>query len=353
VQRWCRKCVVCEKTKLGLGKGKSSLIQEISGIPFDHVAFDLIVNLPVSTEGNKVILVVVDHFTKLADAFPMKDRKAETIAHHLLTRWIVYHSVPTRLHSDRGPELVGNVISQVCEVLGIEKTKTTPYRPQSDGQSERTIKTVTELLKTFVSNHNDLEWDTHIPFIMMAYRGTQHSSTGCSPHLMVHGREMVLPVDLMYHSHTPKRPWDSFGSCPTAYVEWLRRSLQVAHEFARMQLQKAAERQRTNYNSGLKPRVYKRGQWVWKLYPPFAIPKLGKPWAGPYLVIKQMNDVVYLIQQSANSKVEVQHVDHLKPCYSKEVGEDSWLPWEQQAGGSCPLDVDPTGSLCDSEDSDW
>ncbi len=225
IQHWCRKCDICEWTKPGPGKGKSPLIQEISGIPFARIAFDLIVNLPASKEGNKVILVIVDLFTKHADAFPMKDWRAETIAHHLLSRWVVYHSVPSRLHSDRGPELVENVMSQMCEVLGIEKTRTTPYRPQSDGQSERTIKTVTGLLRAFVESHDDLDWDTHIPFVMMAYRATQHSSTGCSPQLMVYGQEMRLPVDLMYNSHTPKRPWDSFGTCGTAYVEWLCRSL--------------------------------------------------------------------------------------------------------------------------------
>ncbi len=87
--------------------------------------------------------------------------------------------------------------------------------------------------------------------------------------------------------------------------------------------------------------------------PPFAIPKLGKPWAGPYLVVKQLNDVVYLVQQTPTSRVEVQHVDNLKPCYSKEVNEDSWLPKEQQASGSRSMDVDPTAFPSDSEDSEW
>ncbi len=115
----------------------------------------------------------------------MKDRTAESVANKLLTRWIVYHSVPSKLHSDCGLELVGNVMSQICEILVIEKTQTTPYRPQSDGQTERTIQTIVHLLKSFVEKHDNFDWDRHIPFVMMAYQAMIHSSTGCSPHLMV------------------------------------------------------------------------------------------------------------------------------------------------------------------------
>jgi hypothetical protein len=157
---------------------------------------------------------------------------------------------------------------------------------------ERTNKTAVELLKASVNWLIDSDWDDHLPFIMEAYRSTPHASTGLSPNMMVYGREINLPIDLMYHVHTEKRPWDSFGRCPTAYVEWLRRALQDAHEIARDSLQRAAERQKTSYNTSLRHRKFEVNDWVWKLYPPAAHPKLGRPYVGPYLVFGVDSDVV-------------------------------------------------------------
>lgn len=83
-----------------------------------------------------------------------------------------------------------------CTLLGIEKNKTTPYHPQSDGLVERFNRTLGQMLSIFVSeNFND--WDDLLPCLLMAYRATEQKSTKCSPNLMMFGRETNFPFDLI------------------------------------------------------------------------------------------------------------------------------------------------------------
>ncbi len=70
------------------------------------------------------------------------------------------------------------------------------------------------------------------------------------------------------------------------------------------------------------------------------------------MVVKRVNDVVYLIQQTPKCKAEVQHIINLKPCYSKVLDEGSWLPKEDETGGTCPMDKCPSQTHSDSEASD-
>ena len=75
--------------------------------------------------------------------------------------------------------------------MGIEKTRTTPYRPQSDGMIEGANRTIANMLTAFVDK-NQRDWDEHIPMLMMAYRSAVHESTGISPHEMMIGRPITL-----------------------------------------------------------------------------------------------------------------------------------------------------------------
>lgn len=86
----------------------------------------------------------------------------------------------------------------MCQILGIEKTRTTPYRPQSDGMIERANRTIETMLGTFV-DQNQQNWDELVPFWMMANRSSVHESTEVSPAKMVFGRTINLPIGLLLY----------------------------------------------------------------------------------------------------------------------------------------------------------
>ena len=85
----------------------------------------------------------------------------------------------------------------MCELLGIEKTRTTPGRPQSDGMVERFNRTMINIVTSLVAKDQS-DWDLHVQFAAMYYRATEHRANGETPNAMVFGRELTQPVDLQF-----------------------------------------------------------------------------------------------------------------------------------------------------------
>ena len=95
---------------------------------------DILGPLPLTTRGNRYVLVVTDYFTKWAESYAIPDQSATTVAEKLVSKFICRFGVPRQLHSDQGTNFESKVMAEVCKLLNIEKTRTTPLHPQSDGQ---------------------------------------------------------------------------------------------------------------------------------------------------------------------------------------------------------------------------
>ncbi|GFV21297.1 retrovirus-related Pol polyprotein from transposon 412 [Trichonephila clavipes] len=106
--------------------------------PFQRIAFDILGPLPRSSDANNNILVVMDYFTKWPEAYPISDQEASTVAEVLVQHWISRFGVPLQLHSDKGRNFNSAVCKRLCEILAIDKTRTTALHPQSDVMVERT-----------------------------------------------------------------------------------------------------------------------------------------------------------------------------------------------------------------------
>ena len=103
--------------------------------------------------------------------------------------------VPLSLHSDQGQNFESTVFTEMCRLLGIHKTRTTPLHPQSDGMIERFNQTLEAQISKFVSE-NQKDWDQYVPLLMMAYRTSVHDTTGETPAIMMMARNLRLPTDL-------------------------------------------------------------------------------------------------------------------------------------------------------------
>lgn len=106
------------------------------------------------------------------------------------------YGVPRSLHSDQGRNFESSLFKELCRLLQINKSRTSPYRPQSDGLIERFNRTLLSMLSLFV-DENQMNWDRLLPYVMMAYRSSVQASTGFTPYKVLFGQEMVLPVDIM------------------------------------------------------------------------------------------------------------------------------------------------------------
>lgn len=114
------------------------------------------------------MVVVGDYFTKWMEAIPVPNQEAKTVADALIVHFISKFGLPGSLHSDQGRNFESKLFADVCKILGISKTRTTPYRPQSDGMVERFNRTLEDQLSKYVEDHQR-DWDKHVPFMMMVY----------------------------------------------------------------------------------------------------------------------------------------------------------------------------------------
>ncbi|MEW8092744.1 MAG: reverse transcriptase domain-containing protein [Candidatus Thiodiazotropha endolucinida] len=319
IARWVKQCDVCARAKPGPGLGKSALHQFRVNEIMRCVAVDIFGPLPLTEDGNEYIIVLGDYYSKWVDAWAVPNHQAQTVADKIVVEFFTKFGCPQQIHTDQGREFQSELFRLVCEKFGIQQTRTAPYRPNSDGLVERFNRTLKQLLKIFASE-NPKDWDDHLPFLLMAYRTTQHKSTGCTPNLIFLQREISCPLDLMVGP--PPNTLEDI--CPIQYIEWIKSAMALTHDFVFRNLQVAATRQKTYHDRDLKPRKYDIGDWVWRWYPPTAGQKLGLGWTGPYLVTKRISDVTYSVQKSENSPVLNLHVDHLKP-YEGRNQPRNWL----------------------------
>ena len=195
VELHVKTCGVCAQYKSDGRQRKAALKDHRVGIPMERVCVDIVGPFPTSSRGHKYGLVVTDCFTKFVEIYPMENQEASTVARIMTREFFSRYGVPIFLHSDQGTQFESKLFADVCELLGIAKTRTTPFHPQSDGQSERNIKTLTRMIAMVTEEQH--EWDEHLPFIAMAYRATPQASTGVTPNYMMFGRELSMPVDVM------------------------------------------------------------------------------------------------------------------------------------------------------------
>ena len=324
VTAWCRQCKVCGVAKSLPIIRRSPLQQRLAGGPFERVGIDLMGPFEMTGNSNQYIAVMQDYFTKWVVPEPLPDKSTVDVAYVIYGRWIAQYGCPMQIHSDQGGEFTSHLIRELCATLRIEKTATTAYRPQSDGMVERANRTIQNMLKTYVNSNRD-DWDDHLPAVICAYRATPHDSTGVTPFKMLYGREIALPIDLQFdlgeRIEVPR--------CAIAYVDWVKDSLRLSHEFARGHLQVSARRQKKNYQEHSRDAVFKRGDWVWKVDPVRRSGKLHPKNTGPWLVIARISEVVYKVQRGEAIDPKLVHVDKLSKYYP-EIGEQlrNWISEE-------------------------
>ncbi|GBM36474.1 Retrovirus-related Pol polyprotein from transposon 412, partial [Araneus ventricosus] len=102
VENWCRECHACGARKGPKTKTEGRLQRYNAGTPFERIALDILGPFPVTTKGNRYVLVLMDYFTKWPEAIPIPDQEASTVAEELVRSWISCYGVPMILHSDQG-----------------------------------------------------------------------------------------------------------------------------------------------------------------------------------------------------------------------------------------------------------
>ncbi len=287
IRLMCKSCLICQRGKPGMKGAKFAMKHEFVNHPHARVGIDLQGPLEVTARGNRYICVIQDYFSKRMELYALPDKTAGAVASVLFHEYISRYGAMETLHSDQGLEFDNQLMEQLCALYGIDKTRTCPYAPWSNGLVERSNRVIKSIIRA-LSAEKEADWDELLPSVYAAYNATPHASTGFTPHRLFFSQcaDPLLPVDLMYGCVNKVEP-----PCYSAYVleqRWL--ALQAA-ETVRRVTGKAVELQsRTRDHTGLREWRFAVGDRVFYYYPPAAANKLDpSPWTGPHTVIQLSN----------------------------------------------------------------
>ena len=248
---------------------------------------------------------------------PLPSQTAEVTAQAVVNDFFSRFGYPFQILSDQGRNFENKLFSALCDAMQIHKTKTTPYRPSTNGQVERFNRTLMDAVRCFVDG-NQKNWDLHLAQIAGALRSSVNRSTGFTPNKMMLGREINQPVDLLFPMKSPS------DVSPDQYVAKLQNSIKLAHETARKHLKTSQERMKRDYDLKVFTRVYDKGDLVYILYTAAVkgqAKKLGHPWKGPGIVVTKFTPYLYRLKLK-NAVFTANH-DRLKPCRDKKL--PGWL----------------------------
>ncbi|KAK7879131.1 hypothetical protein WMY93_034090, partial [Mugilogobius chulae] len=263
-------------------------------------------------KGTKDVLVITDHFTKYAVAVPTADQKSKTVAKALWNNFFIHYGFPERLHSDQGRDFESALIKDLCSLLDIKKTRTTPYHPRGN-PVERFNRTLLQMLGT-LEEEDKTRWREFVQPLVHAYNCTKNDTTGFSPYQLMFGRQPHLPIDLAFGLNTERCAKLSHSEYVKKLAENLTESYRLASEHSRKQAlqnkqrfdNKVRESTLTAGDRVLVRNVGLRGKH-----------KIADRWSKTvYTIVKQIPDlpVYVVIPENSNGPERVLHRDLLLPC---------------------------------------
>ncbi len=240
--RHCQRCVVSKTIE---PEGRAPLENIVTSRPLQLVCIDFW----SAEDHNKSVdvLVITDHFTRLAQAFQCKDQSAKQVARVLWDKYFCVFGFPERIHSDQGASFEGQLITELLQVSGVQKSHTTPYHPMGNGSVERFNRTLGNMIRALAPDAKR-NWPRQLQSLTFLYNCTVHEMTGYAPFYLMFGRVPCLPVDIIFRSVLE----DHTVTCYDKYVASLLKDLEEALSVAQVHASKEQSRHAVLYNRRVK-----------------------------------------------------------------------------------------------------
>ncbi|KAK9519953.1 hypothetical protein VZT92_022644 [Zoarces viviparus] len=337
--RCCRRCVFSKSPE---PEARAPLESVTTSRPLELVCVDFW-SAEDSSNKSLDVLVVTDHFTKLAQAYLCPNQSAKVVAQQLWNNFFCVYGFPERLHSDQGANFESSLIEKMLLVAGVEKSHTTPYHPMGNGAVERFNRTLGNMVRALPPKAKH-RWPQQLKSLTFSYNSTVHETTGFAPFQLMFGRTPRLPVDLMFDSVLLDDQVVDYD----AYVQCLQWDLAEAMRVAQSSTTKQQQRQTDLYNRKLKGAPVDVGDRVLLANKgERGRRKLADRWErNIYTVVaKQENTHTFRIRNCATGQEKVVHRNLIMPVNFLP------LPTESEDGGSCGSDL-ATGATDDSLQGD-
>ncbi|KAJ0800591.1 putative nucleotidyltransferase, Ribonuclease H [Helianthus annuus] len=311
------KCLTCARVKVEYQKPAGLLQQpKIPQWKWEGISMDFVTGLPRSQRGNDTIWVIVDRLTKSAHFLAIKETdKFSTLADIYLKEVVSRHGVPTSIISDRDARFTSELWQAMHKSFGSRLDMSTAYHPQTDGQSERTIQTLEDMLRACVIDFGN-GWEKHLPLVEFSYNNSYHTSIQAAPFEALYGRKCRSPLC-----------WAEVGDSqitgPDIVVDATEKIAQI-----RQRMAAARDRQKSYADKRRKPLEFEVGDRVLlKVSPWKGVVRFGKRgklnprYVGPFEILEKIGKVAYRLNLPAELGAvhNVFHVSNLKKCLSDET----------------------------------
>ena len=282
--------------------------------PLELVCTDFL-TVDEAASGIRYILVITDHFTRYAKAYPTRNMSAKTTAEALLM-FCQHYGIPRRLHADQGANFESKVIKELCLLLGMDKSRTTPYHPMGNGTAERFNRTLIGMLGT-LPHAKKKQWPKHIGMLVLAYNATPHTATGFAPHFLLFGRAPRLPIDNYFQREYKQQP-----------IEEVKQALDWAWKKAAERDAEGKERNQKYHDRKVRGVALVEGDRVLVKQCAFDGPhKLKDKWSQDIYVVESRPNKelpVYRVKSEGDGRVKTLHRNLLLPVLA--IRETNTLP---------------------------
>ncbi|GJW77393.1 putative reverse transcriptase domain-containing protein [Tanacetum coccineum] len=308
--------MTCAKVKAEYQKPSGLLVQlKIPEWKWENITMDFVTKLPKTASGQDMIWVIVDRLTKSAHFLPAKENDSmEKLTRQYLKEVVSRHGVPVSIISDCDGRFVSQFWQSLQEAFGTQLDMSTAYHPKTDGQSERTIQTLEDMLRACVIDFGK-GWDRHLPLIEFSYNNNYHTSIKAAPFEALYGRKCRSPIC-----------WAEVGDAqltgPEIVRETTEKIIQIKHR-----LQASRDRQKSYADKRRKPLEFQVGDKVMlKVSPWKGVIRFGKRgklnprYIGPFKILAKVGTVAYRLElpEKLSRVHSTFHVLNLKKCLSNE-----------------------------------
>ncbi|GJV82037.1 putative nucleotidyltransferase, ribonuclease H [Tanacetum coccineum] len=268
----------------------SGLLQplEIPVWKWDEISMDFVTGLPTTQKRHDAIWVVVDRLTKSAHFLPIRKNYGISKLAEIFRQEIVrLHGTPTSIVSDRDPKFTSRFWKGLQKAWGTRLKFSTAFHPQTDGQSERTIQTLEDMLRACALEWTG-SWDEYLCLVEFAYNNSWHASIKAAPFELLYGRKCRAPIC-----------WDEVGERlieGPELIEITNEKVAVAKE----KLKEARSRQKSYADKHRRDLEFQVGDRVFLKVSPFRgvkrfgiKGKLSPRFIGPFEILERIGEVSY------------------------------------------------------------